>query len=83
MVRGGEREGGVKKVVYGPRRKFRVTRKIRQERRRGNFKHSFIDGPDGFCSTKSPEGGVERGKEGEEESVNRATRRTLSTIEEL
>lgn len=52
-------------------------------RRRGNFKHSFIDGPDGFCSTKSPEGGVERGKKGEEESVNRATRRTLSTIEEL
>ena len=33
MVRGEEREGGVKKVVYGPRRKFRVTRKIRQEER--------------------------------------------------
>lgn len=45
-------------------------------RRRGNFKHSFIDGPDGFCSTKSPEGVWNGG-------VNRATRRTLSTIEEL
>lgn len=26
-------------------------------RRRGNFKHTSIDGPDGFCSSKSPEGG--------------------------
>lgn len=31
-------------------------------RRRGNFKHTSIDGPDGFCSSKSPEGGWNRVK---------------------
>lgn len=46
-------------------------------RRRGNFKHSFIDGPDGFCSTKSPEGGVERGCESSDSTHSVHDRRAL------
>lgn len=46
-------------------------------RRRGNFKHSFIDGPDGFCSTKSPEGVWNGGCESSDSTHSVHDRRAL------